>query len=118
MANINTAAVVITVVKDSLSFEFNEAAITRFGKGSGLRLNIGTAYLLSNKADREVLVSFFGKGAVRRGLMVLGKSTSANDKDRAAAKVLAESLRTVTAKQVVKAAKAKATRKVATKVAA
>lgn len=110
--NTKSAAVVITVEGDSLSWEFNQAALDRFGKGEGLRTNIGTGYLIGSKADREALVTFFGKGAVRRGLLVVSKGRNTNEADSKTAKELAESLRTVTAKKVVKAAKAKAANKV------
>jgi hypothetical protein len=119
--NTKSAAVVIAVEGDSLSWEFNQAALDRFGKGEGMRTNIGTAYLIGSKADREALVTFFGKGAVRRGLLVLAKGRSTNEADSKAAKDLAESLRTLTAKKVVKAAAAKpakVTKKASAKTAA
>lgn len=119
--NTKSAAVVITVEGDSLSWEFNQAALDRFGKGEGMRTNIGTAYLIGSKADREALVTFFGKGAVRRGLLVVSKGRNTNEADSKTAKELAESLRTLTAKKVVKAAAdkpAKVTKKASAKTAA
>lgn len=94
--NINTAAVSVTTVKDGnkthLTFDFNEKAIERFGKGAGMRLCIGTAYFLATKEDRETLVNFFGKGAVRRGLLVLAKGRNTSEADSGKASVLAATL--------------------------
>lgn len=91
----NTAAVVITVAGENMTFQFNEKAQERFGKGEGLRVNIGTAYFLANKDDRQTLVEFWGRGVVRRGLLVLAKSRYASDADKEKAAKMAEDLRTV-----------------------
>lgn len=99
MTNNNTAKVTFTYAKDGseVRWDFNEAAQARFGKGKGLRLNIGTAYLLANKDERETFVSFMGQGAVRRGLLVLAKGRHTSEADAKKAATLAESLRTSTA---------------------
>jgi hypothetical protein len=138
MASNNRKSVVLTVAADGrvtdITFNATKAleSFRTVKPGSwepgnaGERYTLGLAYFLGNKADREALANDYGKGRIRRGLMVASRAT----KDEAIAKsitVLAESLRTITVKKVAKAAKGKATksvtkkaatRKVATKVAA
>jgi hypothetical protein len=99
MTNNNTAKVTITFSADNseVSYDFNDAAIKRFGKGAGHRLNLGTVYFLANKEDRARWIECWGRGAVRRGLMVLAKGRNTNEKDAKAALALAESLRTAQA---------------------
>ncbi len=87
----------------SLTWDFNEAAIERFGKGAGMRLNIGTAFFLASKDDRDMMVEFFGKGVIRRGLLVLGKSSKASETDRNKAKAMAATLATLVAADVAAA---------------
>lgn len=95
MAAKNTAQVTVKVnADDTMTMDFNAAAQERFGKGEGLRLNIGTAYFLADKDDRQTLVDFWGRGAVRRGLMVLAKGRHTSESDAKKAADLAESLRT------------------------
>jgi hypothetical protein len=95
----NTAKVTLSFSKDGehLDWGFNEAAQERFGKGEGLRHNIGCGYFLANKDERDALVTFFGKGAVRRGLMVLARGRHTNESDAQKATALAESLRSTKA---------------------
>lgn len=129
-SNNNRKSVVVTTVNGEVTdIQFNATkALDTFRTVKGLgasweqgnagqRYTLGLAFFLGSKADREALTAFYGKGVIRRGLLVTSRATSDAGiaKDVAA---LAESLRTVTAKKVVKAAKAKATRKVASKVAA
>lgn len=129
-SNNNRKSVVVTTVNGEVTdIQFNATkALDTFRTVKGLgasweqgnagqRYTLGLAFFLGSKADREALTAFYGKGVIRRGLLVTSRATSDAGiaKDVAA---LAESLRTVTTKKVVKAAKAKATRKVASKVAA
>jgi hypothetical protein len=106
-SNTNRKSVVITLDKDGdVDIQFNTSkALGKFRglKGvdrpwregdAGARFTIGLAYFLADTAGRDMLVAKYGKGALRRGLMVASRGT----KDEAvAAKVtaLAESLRKV-----------------------
>lgn len=132
-SNNNRKSVVVTTVNGEVTdIQFNATkALDSFRTVKGLgasweqgnagqRYTLGLAYLLGSKADREALTAFYGKGVIRRGVMVASRATS----DEAVAKeavTLAESLRTVTIKKVVKAAAAKpakVTRKASAKTAA
>jgi hypothetical protein len=95
--NTNTATVSFDLSKDgnTLTWDFNESAKERFGRGTGMRLNIGTAYFLATKDDRDMLVGFFGKGVVRRGLLVLAKGRNTSEADAKKATALAGSLRSI-----------------------
>jgi hypothetical protein len=109
MAARTTKSVVITVVAGEVTdIKFNATkALDTFrtvkGLGSswelgtaGQRYTLGLAYWLGTKADREALVVHYGKGVIRRGLLVTSRATS---DEAIATKVadLAESLRTRTA---------------------
>lgn len=101
--NTNTATVTFNLSNDGLTldWDFNAKAQERFGKGTGMRHCIGAAYFLASKDERVMMTDFFGKGVVRRGLLVLAKGRNTVDADREKAANLAATLTTLSAVDVV-----------------
>lgn len=86
----NTArkSVVISLDKDGdVDIQFNSTTLVGKFRGlkgvdrpwqsgdAGARYTIGLAYFLADAAGRTLLINKYGKGAVRRGLMVASRAT-------------------------------------------
>jgi hypothetical protein len=79
--NTTTAAVLVSLVEDGVQFDVSDEAADRWADQTGLRFEVGMAYVETDQAGRDLLIEQFGAGMVRRSLLVAAKANSEHDQD-------------------------------------
>lgn len=84
----NTVSVVVSRKSSTLHFQWSEAALAKFSR-KGDRYTVGVAYLITDRAGRDLIVDTLGAGRVRRALLVVAKAEISDAMTKQATKMAA-----------------------------